>query len=150
MYWNNREQKRLQELGLPSLEPVSALFFTLRLKAPVISAGWVALSGYERSPQQFCGCAASGSSCASGMRAIEPAEEFVAKGAGSLISVVERVKRLPRRWRCYLITGTLLSRTPDVVGLRLRSFPKKKGVSFFDLLILEIARKNGAGPVGEA
>ena len=93
-------------------------------------------------------------------RQVEPAEDFVAKGAWVshlvvaetswvLDSVYERTREEIAKAIAMLLDHKHLAiQDPDVVEAALEKFRKNNGVSFSDLLILEIARKNGHVPLG--
>jgi predicted nucleic-acid-binding protein len=93
-------------------------------------------------------------------RQVESAEEFVAKGAWVshlvvaetswvLDSVYERTHEEIAKAMAMLLDHKYLAiQDPDVVEAALEKFRKNKRVSFSDLLILEIARKNGHVPLG--
>ena len=93
-------------------------------------------------------------------RQLKRAEEFVAKGAWvSHLVVAETswvLESVYGRTREEIITAIamlldhkhLAIQDPDVSEAALAGFRKNKNVSFSDLLILEIARKNGHLPLG--
>jgi len=93
-------------------------------------------------------------------RQVKPAEQFVAKGAWvSHLVVAETTWVLDsvygrRREEITMAIAMLLDhehiavQEPDVVEAALEKFRKTRSVSFSDLLILEIARKNGHVPLG--
>jgi len=93
-------------------------------------------------------------------RQVKPAEEFVAKGAWVshlvvaemswvLDSVYGRTREdIIKAIAMLLDHKHLVIQDPDVVEAAREKFRKNKGVSFSDLLILEIARKNGHVPLG--
>lgn len=93
-------------------------------------------------------------------RQVGPAEEFVAKGAWVshlvvaetswvLDSVYGRTRQEITKAIAMLLDHKQLAiQEPDVIEAALETFRKNNGVSFSDLLILEIARKNGHGPLG--
>ena len=93
-------------------------------------------------------------------RQVETAEQFVAKGAWVshlvlaetswvLDSVYDRTRQqIAKAIGMLLDHQQLTIQDQDVVEAALEKFHKNKGVSFSDLLILEIARKNGHVPLG--
>jgi predicted nucleic-acid-binding protein len=93
-------------------------------------------------------------------RQVESAEEFVAKGAWVshlvlaetswvLDSVYDRTpEEIAKAIGMLLDHKQLTIQDQDVVEAALEAFRKNKGVSFSDILILEIARKNGHVPLG--
>jgi len=95
-------------------------------------------------------------------RQVEPAEDFVAKGAWVshlvvaetswvLDSVYERTREEIATAIAMLLDHKHIAiQDPDVVEAALEKFRKNKGVSFSDLLILEIALKNGHAPLGSS
>jgi len=88
-------------------------------------------------------------------RQAETAEEFVSTGAWVshlvlaetswvLDSVYDRTpEQLPKAIGMLLDHKQLTIQDPDAVAAALEKFRRNKGMSFSDLLILEIARKNG-------
>jgi len=93
-------------------------------------------------------------------RQVETAEEFVSKGAWVshlvlaetswvLDSVYDRTpEQIAKAMGMLLDHKQLTIQDQDAVEAALEKFRKNKGVSFSDLLILEIARKNGHLPLG--
>jgi len=93
-------------------------------------------------------------------RQVETAEEFVSKGAWVshlvlaetswvLDSVYDRTpEQIAKAIGMLLDHKQLTIQDQDAVEAALEKFRKNKGVSFSDLLILEIARKNGHLPLG--
>jgi predicted nucleic-acid-binding protein len=93
-------------------------------------------------------------------RQVETAEEFVSKGAWVshlvlaeaswvLDSVYDRTReQIAKAIGMLLDHQQLTIQDQDVVEAALDRFRKSKRVSFSDLLILEIARKNGHVPLG--
>ena len=91
---------------------------------------------------------------------VESAEEFVSKGAWVshlvlaetswvLDSVYDRTpEQIAKAIGMLLDHQQLTIQDQDAVEAALEKFRKNKGVSFSDLLILEIARKNGHLPLG--
>jgi len=93
-------------------------------------------------------------------RQVETAEEFVSKGAWVshlvlaetswvLDSVYDRTpEQIAKAIGMLLDHKQLTIQDQDAVEAALEKFRKNKGMSFSDLLILEIARKNGHLPLG--
>lgn len=93
-------------------------------------------------------------------RQVETAEEFVSKGAWVshlvlaetswvLDLVYDRTpEQIAKAIGMLLDHKQLTIQDQDAVEAALEKFRKNKGVSFSDLLILEIARKNGHLPLG--
>lgn len=93
-------------------------------------------------------------------RQVETAEEFVSKGAWVshlvlaetswvLDSVYDRTpEQIAKAIGMLLDHKQLTIQDRDAVEAALEKFRKNKGMSFSDLLILEIARKNGHLPLG--
>lgn len=93
-------------------------------------------------------------------RQVETAEEFVSKGAWVshlvlaetswvLDSVYGRTpEQIAKAIGMLLDHKQLTIQDQDAVEAALEKFRKNKGMSFSDLLILEIARKNGHLPLG--
>ena len=93
-------------------------------------------------------------------RQVETAEEFVSKGAWVshlvlaetswvLNSVYDRTpEQIAKAIGMLLDHKQLTIQDQDAVEAALEKFRKNKGMSFSDLLILEIARKNGHLPLG--
>ncbi len=93
-------------------------------------------------------------------RQVEAAEEFVSKGAwvSHLVlaetswvmdSVYDRTpEQIANAIGMLLDHKQLTIQDQDAVAAALEKFRKNKGISFSDLLILEIARKNGHLPLG--
>jgi predicted nucleic-acid-binding protein len=93
-------------------------------------------------------------------RQAETAEEFVSKGAWVshlvlaetswvLDSVYDRTaEQIAKAIEMLLDHQQLIIQDQDAVEAALEKFRKNKGRSFSDLLILEIARKNGHLPLG--
>ena len=93
-------------------------------------------------------------------RQVEAAEEFVSKGAwvSHLVlaetswvmnSVYDRTpEQIANAIGMLLDHKQLTIQDQDAVAAALEKFRKNKGMSFSDLLILEIARKNGHLPLG--
>jgi predicted nucleic-acid-binding protein len=93
-------------------------------------------------------------------RQVETAEEFVSKGAWVshlvlaetswvLDSVYDRTpEQIAKAIGMLLDHKQLTIQDQDAVEAALEKFRKNKGISFSDLLILEIARKNGHLPLG--
>jgi predicted nucleic-acid-binding protein len=93
-------------------------------------------------------------------RQVKSAEQFVAEGAWVshlvlaetswvLDSVYERTpEEIARAIAMLLAHKQLTVQDPDTVETALEKFCKHKGVSFSDILIFEIARKNGHVPLG--
>ena len=93
-------------------------------------------------------------------RQVETAEEFVSKGAWVshlvlaetswvLDSVYDRTpEQIAKAMGMLLDHKQLTIQDQDAVEAALEKFRKNKGISFSDLLILEIARKNGHLPLG--
>lgn len=93
-------------------------------------------------------------------REVESAEEFVSKGAWVshlvlaetswvLDSVYDRTPdHIAKAIGMLLDHKQLTIQDQDVVEAALEKFRKNRGMSFSDLLILEIARKNGHLPLG--
>ena len=93
-------------------------------------------------------------------RQVETAEEFVSKGAWVsqlvlaetswvLDSVYDRTpEQIAKAIGMLLDHQQLTIQDQDAVAAALEKFRKNKRVSFSDLLILEIARKNGHVPLG--
>jgi predicted nucleic-acid-binding protein len=91
---------------------------------------------------------------------VASAKEFIGKGAWvSHLVLVETLRVLQSvydrtRGQIAAIVEVLLNHAElslqeqDVVEAALEHFTKHKGVSFSDVLILEIARKNGHVPLG--
>jgi predicted nucleic-acid-binding protein len=93
-------------------------------------------------------------------RQVKSAEEFVAEGAWVshlvlaetswvLDSVYERTpEEIARAIAMLLAHKQLTVQDQDTVETALEKFRKHKSVSFSDILIFEIARKNGHVPLG--
>jgi predicted nucleic-acid-binding protein len=93
-------------------------------------------------------------------RQAETAEEFVSKGAWVshlvlaetswvLDSVYDRTaEQIAKAIEMLLDHQQLIIQDQDAVEAALEKFRKNKGMSFSDLLILEMARKNGHLPLG--
>ncbi len=93
-------------------------------------------------------------------RQVETAEEFVSKGAWVshlvlaetswvLDSVYDRTpEQIAKAIGMLLDHKQLTIQDQDAVEAALEKFRKNEGMSFSDLLILEIARKNGHLPLG--
>jgi predicted nucleic-acid-binding protein len=93
-------------------------------------------------------------------RQVQSAEEFIAKGAWVshlvlaetswvLDSVYERTpEEIAKAIAMLLAHKQLTVQDQDIVETALEKFRKHKGVSFSDILIFEIARKNGHVPLG--
>ena len=93
-------------------------------------------------------------------RQVKTAEEFVSKGAWVshlvlaetswvLDSVYDRAReQIAKAIGMLLDHQQLTMQDQDAVEAALEKFRKNKPVSFSDLLILEIARKNGHVPLG--
>jgi predicted nucleic-acid-binding protein len=93
-------------------------------------------------------------------RQVKSAEEFVAEGAWVshlvlaetswvLDSVYECTpEEIARAIAMLLAHKQLTVQDQDIVETALEKFRKHKGVSFSDILIFEIARKNGHVPLG--
>ena len=93
-------------------------------------------------------------------RQVEAAEEFVSKGAWVshlvlaetswvLDSVYDRTReQIAKAIGMLLDHRQITIQDQDTVEAALEKFRKNKRVSFSDLLILEIARKNGHVPLG--
>lgn len=93
-------------------------------------------------------------------RQVETAEEFVSKGAWVshlvlaetswvLDLVYDRTpEQIAKAIGMLLDHKQLTIQDQDAVEAALEKFRKNKGMSFSDLLILEIARKNGHLPLG--
>jgi predicted nucleic-acid-binding protein len=93
-------------------------------------------------------------------RQVETAEEFVTKGAWVshlvlaetswvLDSVYDRTpEQIAKAIEMLLDHKQLIIQDQDAVEAALEKLRKNKGMSFSDLLILEIARKNGHLPLG--
>jgi predicted nucleic-acid-binding protein len=93
-------------------------------------------------------------------RQVESAEQFVAKGAWVshlvmaemlwvLDSVYERTReQIAKMIEMLLDHETFTVQDPDIVEAALGRFRQNNRISFSDLLILEIARKNGHVPLG--
>jgi predicted nucleic-acid-binding protein len=93
-------------------------------------------------------------------RQVETAEEFVSKGAWVshlvlaetsrvLDSVYDRTpEQIAKAIGMLLDHKQLTIQDQDAVEAALEKFRKNKGMSFSDLLIVEIARKNGHLPLG--
>ena len=93
-------------------------------------------------------------------RQVKTAEEFVSKGAWVshlvlaetswvLDSVYDRAReQIAKAIGMLLDHQQLTIQDHDAVEAALEKFRKNKAVSFSDLLILEIARKNGHVPLG--
>jgi predicted nucleic-acid-binding protein len=94
------------------------------------------------------------------VRQVESAEEFVAKGAWVshlvlaetswvLDAVYERTpEEIARAIAMLLAHKQLTVQDQDTVETALEKFRRYKGVSFSDILIFEIARRNGHVPLG--
>ncbi len=93
-------------------------------------------------------------------RQVETAEEFVSKGAWVSHLVLAKTSwvldsvydctpdQIAKAIGMLLDHKQLTVQEQDTVAAALEKFRKNKGVSFSDLLILEIARKNGHLPLG--
>jgi predicted nucleic-acid-binding protein len=91
---------------------------------------------------------------------VESAEEFVSKGAWVshlvlaetswvLDSVYDRTREeIAKAVEMLLNHEHLTLQDQDVVEAALEGFRKHKGVTFSDVLVLEIARKSGHTPLG--
>ena len=93
-------------------------------------------------------------------RQVETAEEFVSKGAWVSHLVLAKTSwvldsvydctpdQIAKAIGMLLDHKQLTVQEQDTVAAALEKFRKNKGVSFSDLLIFEIARKNGHLPLG--